>query len=267
MKIGCLGPKGSYSCLAVKELSPEAEVITYVNFPSVVRAILSGEVDEAVLPIENTLQGGVLQNMDLLAIEKDLFAVKEYALPIDHRLVYKSGTKVEDITRVYSHAQAIGQCSVFLSETLKKAKAIPVESTTKGLSMIETATDSAIVGGHLVKDLKGFDVYPEPVADEKVNFTRFFLVKKGRENLLGHSKKIYFMAELPDRPGALYALLGVIERHGLNMNKIESRPIKDRVGEYRFFIEIEGDHASKEIKDVLFVIERECAGFKLIGAY
>lgn len=267
MKIGCLGPCGSYSELAAAKLSPSAEIALYKNFPAVVNALNAGEVDEIALPIENTIQGGVLQNMDLLENEKNLFAVKEYALKIDHRLVMKAGASLADITKVYSHPQAIGQCSEFLSEKLPSAIPMPVSSTAESLSMVQNKNEACIVGSHMCEGLKGYTVYPENVADEKKNFTHFVLVKKGEEWLNAPSERIYFVARLLHRPGSLFRLLGIINSYGLNMTKIESRPIKDKPGEYRFFIEVEGNYLAPETGNALADMKQLCQNFKLLGCY
>jgi prephenate dehydratase len=267
MKTGCLGPEGSYSEQATKALAPDSEIVLYQNFPAVIRSIENGETDEIVLPIENTIQGGVLQNMDLLAERSDLFIVKEYVMPVSHRLVMKEGGTMPEIKRVFSHPQAIGQCSVFLSERLPSAQKLPAESTAQSLSMVCEKTDACIVGEHLCKGLKGFTVYPEEIADEKKNFTHFALVKKGKEQLEKHSDLLYFAAKLPHKAGSLYALLGILNEYKLNMTKIESRPIKDTPGEYRFFIEVEGDHSSPVVLQALQKIEGACLEFNLLGCY
>lgn len=268
MKTGCLGPEGSYSEQAAKILSPDSELILYRNFPAVVRSLKTGETDEIVLPIENTIQGGVLQNMDLLAEEDDLFAVKEYILKIDHRLLTQKGVPMSEVKRVFSHPQAIGQCSIFLSEALSGAQTVPTESTAQGLQKMTERTDACIIGRHMCNGLEEkYDVTPDTIADEKKNYTYFELVKKGKEWLDKHSEFVYFVAELPDVPGSLYSLLGVIDKYGLNMNKIESRPIKTKPGEYRFFIEIEGDYLSPKIQKAIEKIQEKCSKFKLLGSY
>ena len=127
MKIAFLGPEGSYSHLAAKEfLKTEStnkksaadwdECVPFRNFPEVLAAVENGRVDAAAIPIENSLQGGVLQNLDLLQASEDLYAVKETIVRIDNRLVYKKGVKLSEIGRVYSHRQALDQCAVFLTK-------------------------------------------------------------------------------------------------------------------------------------------------------
>lgn len=268
MKIGCLGPEGSYSCLAARELSPRSEIILYKNFPSVFAALQCGEVDEIALPIENSLQGGVLQNMDLLAEAEELFAVKEYILPVEHRLVTMAGVSLPEITEVYSHPQALGQCSVFLSEKMPRARRIPTDSTAAGLQAVNAPFRACIVGAHLTKNLgHGYDVYPDCIADEEKNYTHFGLVKRGKQNFCAPTSHVYFAVQLLHRPGSLYTLLGVVNKYGLNMTKIESRPIKSVLGEYRFFIEVEGDYFSPEMQSAMREIEACCRKFKLLGCY
>lgn len=267
-KIGCLGPEGSYSCLAAKELSPGAEITLFKNFPSVVAALEKGEVDEIALPIENSIQGGVLQNMDLLADAEDLVAVKEYILPIEHRLVTLAGASLSEITEVYSHPQALGQCSVFLSERMPQARLVPTDSTAAGLGAVSAPFRACIVGRHFTETLgHGYAVFPECIADEEKNYTHFELVKKGEENFCAPTSRVYFAAQILHRPGSLYALLGVVNRYGLNMTKIESRPIKNLLGEYRFFIEVEGDYFTDKMRSALAEIKTYCRKFRLLGCY
>ena len=120
-KVACLGPEGSYSELAAKVMRPKSRVLLCEDFPSVFAALTSGEADCAVVPIENTIQGGVLQNLDLMQKSADLYAVKEYILPIDHRLAMREGASLSDIKKVFSHQQALSQCSDFLNEKLPMA--------------------------------------------------------------------------------------------------------------------------------------------------
>ena len=143
MKIAYLGPEGSYSHLAAENfLQTEgtsssferSECIPFRNFPEVLRAVESGLVHAAAVPIENSLQGGVLQNLDLLQASEDLYAVKELILRIDHRLIYRAGASYEEIGRVYSHRQALDQCSVFLAQKMPFASLKETESTAFGIS-------------------------------------------------------------------------------------------------------------------------------------
>lgn len=281
MKIAFLGPEGSYSHLAAKEfLKTEAspvkavgewdECVPFRNFPEVLAAVENGRVDAAAIPIENSLQGGVSQNLDLLQGSNDLYAMKETVIRIDHRLVYKEGIKLSQIGRVYSHRQALDQCSAFLSKEIPFASLRETESTGFGLSRAvedETGKSAAIVGAHTENLRSGFVMGEECISDEKNNYTHFLLIKKGVSALPATSERVFISAVCPHRPGSLVELLQVIAKHNINMTKIESRPVKDRPGDYRFFIEADMDIASDEAKESLAAIKANTLECKILGAY
>ena len=281
MKIAFLGPEGSYSHLAAKEfLKTEAskqtekrgwdECIPFRNFPEVLAAVDSERVDAAALPIENSLQGGVLQNLDLLQASENLYAVKETTVRLDHRLVYKAGMKLSEIGRIYSHRQALDQCAAFLSKEMPFASLREVESTGFGLTRAmedDTGKSAAIAGAHTEKLRGGFVLSEECISDEKNNFTRFLLIKKGEKSLPTVSSRIYFSAVCPHKPGGLLELLQVILEHGVNMTKIESRPVKNRPGDFRFFIEADCNIGDESTQEMLNSIKERTLECKLIGAY
>lgn len=281
MKIAFLGPEGSYSHLAAKAfLKTEStgggaacdwdECIPFRNFPEVLSAVENGRVDAAAIPIENSLQGGVSQNLDLLQSMGELYAVKEFVLRIDQRLIHKEGVALSQIGRVYSHRQALDQCAGFLSREMPFAALRETESTGFGLAKAmedESGKSAAIAGAHVENLRKGFVVGETSISDEKNNFTHFLLVKKGEKYLPEHSERVFFSAVCPHRPGSLVELLAVIARYGINMTKIESRPVKNRPGDYRFFIEAECNVASTETRELLKTIRENTLECKLLGAY
>ncbi len=281
MKIAFLGPEGSYSNLAAKEfLRTETtekktvndwdECIPFRNFPEVFAAVTNGRADAAAVPIENSLQGGVLQNLDLLQLSPELYAVKEAVIRIDHRLVYKEGVKPSEIGRVYSHRQALDQCSKYLIKEMPFASLRETDSTAFGITRAmedETGKSAAIAGAHTENLRNGFVMSEECISDEKNNFTHFLLVKKGADALPETSERIFFSAVCPHRPGSLVELLQIIAKYGINMTKIESRPVKNRPGDYRFFIEADCNIGSKEVREMLAAIEADTLECKLLGAY
>ncbi|MBO5412174.1 MAG: ACT domain-containing protein [Clostridia bacterium] len=281
MKIAFLGPEGSYSHLAAKEfLKTETtgqcvagewdECVPFRNFTEVFNAVACGRVDAAAIPIENSLQGGVLQNLDLLQASEDLYAVKEKIIRIDHRLVYKQGVKFSEIGRVYSHRQALDQCAQFLMKEMPFASLRDAESTGFGLSRAtedDTGKSAAIVGAHTETLRNGFVMSEESISDEKNNFTHFLLVKKGENCLPKNSQRVFFSTVCPHQPGSLLKLLGVIAKYGINMTKIESRPVRNRPGDYRFFIEADCDIDSPEVQALLTEIRENTLECKLLGAY
>ncbi len=281
MKIAFLGPEGSYSHLAAKEfLKTEAtvkkhvgewdECVPFRNFPEVLAAVENGRVDGAAIPIENTIQGGVSQNLDLLQEATDLFAMKGLTLRVDHRLVYKEGVKLSEIGRVYSHRQALDQCAAYLAKEMPFASLRETESTGFGISRAmedESGKSAAIAGAHIENLRSGFVMGKACISDEKNNYTHFLLIKKGAETLPKHSQRVFFSAVCLHQPGSLLQLLQLIAKSGINMTKIESRPVKDRPGEYRFFIEADCDIASAEVQEMLSSIGKNTLECKLLGAY
>lgn len=281
MKIAFLGPEGSYSHLAAKQfLKTEAtvkkaandwdECVPFRNFPEVLAAVENDRVDAAAIPIENSLQGGISQNLDLLQESNDLYAMKEEIIRIDHRLIYKEGMKLSQIGRVYSHRQALDQCAAFLSKEMPFASLRETESTGFGISRAvedESGKSAAIAGAHTENLRSGFVMGNECISDEKQNYTHFLLIKKGEGSLPAHSERIFFSAVCPHRPGSLLELLQIIAKHNVNMTKIESRPVKDRPGDYRFFIEADSDIGSTSAQEMLAAIKEKTLECKILGAY
>ena len=264
-RYSCLGPKGSYSELAALRFSDgEGEIVLCPDFYTAVSALQKGEADFAVLPIENSIQGGVLKNLDLLEHPDAPFAVEELVLAIDHRLATLEGVLCDAIERIYSHEQAIGQCSEYLRTRYPGAKLLYTRSTAESLEKLD-AHSAGIVGAHAKK--QGVVLSQENIADEKRNFTRFLRLVRREEAHPKRSEKVFFCAICKHRPGSLYELLGVFARHGINLTRIESRPIRDVFGEYRFFIEIDGDIAREEVRTALKEAEAFCRQFHIIGAY
>ena len=281
MKIAYLGPEGSYSYLAakafletestgVKNVNEWDECIPFRNFLEVLAAVKNGRVDAAALPIENSLQGGVSQNLDLLQATEGMFAVKEYVLRIEHHLIHKEGVKLTEIGRVYSHRQALDQCLEYLDRELPFASLRETESTAFGLTKAmedDSGKSAAIAGAHAVHLRNGFVVGKDCISDEKNNFTHFLLVKKGEEALPQNSDLVFFSAVCPHRKGSLLELLQIIAKYNINMTKIESRPVKDRPGDFRFFIEAECDIGSSDVQEMLSAIRENTLECKLLGAY
>ena len=211
-----------------------------------------------------------MQALDLLQGSTDLFAVKELIIRVDHRLIYKEGVKMSEIGRIYSHRQALDQCAGFLRQECPFAALKDSESTAFGVTRAmedETGKSAAIGGAHTEHLRKGFVMSEECIADEKNNFTHFLLIKKGEAALPKKSEKIFFSTVCLHKPGSLVELLKIIAKYGVNMTKIESRPVKNAPGDYRFFIEAECDVSSEETKKMFEEIKAHTLECKLLGVY
>ncbi len=262
-KAGYLGPSGSYSSLAVQKLCKDAEQVVYLNFRSLFSALKAGDIDVAVIPIENTVNGAVTQNLDLLEETDGVIAVGSCEVEIDHRLITLKGAEPKSIKKIYSHPQALGQCSKYLAENYPDAKLYNTSSTAESVEMLKDTDCAGIVGAHM--QVEGCVLGGENLSDEKNNRTRFLKVVRGGTEKLEKANEVFFSFTCKHEAGALCKALEVISRHGLNMTKIESRPIKNRCGEFRFFIEIEADYAAAI--GVLDEIKKHCLSLKILGAY
>lgn len=264
LKTGYLGPEGSYSQIAARLLA-QGEYLPYPSFYALVGALQENSVDGIVLPVENSLNGGVMQNLDLLQDAEGITAVREVNVKIDHRLVTLKGADLDGITAVYSHAQALGQCAKFLHANLPQAKLIPTQSTSACLKKIKTFADAGIIGAQEVDER--FALSPECISDEPLNYTQFLYVVKGSPDMSRHTQKMFLSITCAHKPGSLMAALSVFADGGMNLTKIESRPIKDRVGEYRFFIEAEADCALPHTRSALNSLGNICSSVKILGCY
>lgn len=270
LKVGYLGPCGSYSYLAASQFQTElfkaeAELLPYDTFNLVMQALVSGECDYIILPVENSLNGSVNQNIDLLQSTEGVIAFKECTVRIAHRLATLEGADVSKIKRVYSHEQSLAQCAKFLSTNFPRAERIAMPSTTASLKMLKKKSDACIVGSHI--KMSGVKIHDFEIADEEYNVTHFLLVKKGDVAPQIHSQKVFFSATCRHKSGALISLLAPLSEAGFNMSKIISRPIKEKAGEYRFFIEVEGDFAEQNMQAALNNVKNAANSFKILGVY
>ena len=262
-RYSCLGPEGSYSELAALRFSGgEGEIVLCPDFYAAVSALQKGEADFAVLPIENSIQGGVLKNLDLLERPDAPFAVEELVLAIDHRLATLEGVSCDAVERIYSHEQAIGQCAEYLHTHFPNAKLLYTRSTAESLEKLD-AHSAGIVGAHIRAE--GIDLSGENIADVKNNFTQFFLLRRRSEGIPSKGGTVFFSAVCEHRPGSLLALLECFSARGINLTRIESRPIPRTPGEYRFFIEI--DAQPQAARPALEAARRVCSSFRILGVY
>ena len=266
MKVSCLGPKESYSALAADKLCPGAEKLYCSSFATTLNMLLNGSADAAVLPVENCIMGSVVQNLDLISEAENIMGVGEYLLPIEHRLVTKGKIPYSEITRVCSHIQGLSQCSEFLAKNLPNAQLVYTYSTAESLSLLDDHT-AGIVGAH-VKDVSdGLVLSDENIADSKSNITRFLLFQRGNTPP-SHSEYVYLsVLAKQETPGSLCRLLEVFARHALNITRVESRPLREHLGRYRFFIEFAGDIGTPNVQDALKEVQKISTAFKLLGAY
>ena len=240
--------------------------ISCPTFQSVMEAVERGDADYGVLPIENSSTGGITANYDLL-LNYSNSIIGQYVNRIDHCLLGLPGARTEDIKKVYSHPQGLLQCRVFLKE---HPEMNPVECADTATSAKKVAADgdisqAAIAAERAAKEY-GLQVIEDGIQQEKNNSTRFIMI--GRNPVyLDDSDKLALCIELPHECGSLYRILSHFRFNDLNMTQIESRPIKGKTWEYRFFVDIEGNLEDPAVQNALRGIREEAKSIRILGNF
>lgn len=269
VKVGYLGPKGTFSQEALRKYikDREHEAYGYSTIPDILFAVQNGELDEAVVPIENSLEGSVNATLDMMAVDVDLKIKAEIVLAIRQNLLVKKGTRPESIKYILSHPQAIGQCRMFLNSSFPQAEIRLVYSTAEAAEEVAKGCgDSAAVASIAAAEAYGLDILFEGIQDRENNFTRFIVVAKKDAERTGLDKSsIVFSTE--DRPGSLYRILDIFNLWDINMTRIESRPAKNELGKYIFFVDIKGHRDDDDVRDALTMVKRKTSFYRFLGSY
>ncbi len=267
-KIVFQGVEGAYSQEAMKAFFLNADNSYHVDtWREAMQAIQQGDADYAVLPIENSSAGVVAENFDLL-LEYDVSIIGEQIIKIDHALLGVKGAKLSDITCVYSHPQALMQCENYLQQKHPEFETVSMKNTAMSALKIkeDDRKNQAAIAGKINADLYDLQVLEEAIQDNKTNETRFIIVSREKK-YLSHAEKISLTFELPHETGSLYHVLSHFIFNGLNMTKIESRPLKGRNWEYRFFIDIEGNLQQEAVQNALRGLKEETIDMRILGNY
>ena len=264
--VACQGVEGAYAQIACERIFKAPFIMYFKNFDAVFNAIDQGLCQYGILPLENSTAGSVKKVYDLM-IHHNFSIVRTFRLKIDHNLLAKPGTKTADITEIYSHEQAINQCTEFLKK-FPGAKIIPVENTAVAAKMVAESerTDIAALSSRSCEELYGLACLAASVQDEGNNRTRFICISKNLEIYPG-SDKTSIMMILSHKPGALYKVLARMYVLGINVIKLESRPIPDRDFEFMFYFDLETSIYSEEFVQLMCELDDLCEEFKYLGSY
>ncbi len=262
--VACQGVEGAYSQIACEKIFKAPMIMYFKNFEGVFTAIEQGLCQYGILPIENSTAGSVKKVYDLM-IKHDFSIVRTFRLKVDHNLLAKPGTKLEDIKVIYSHEQALNQCSEFLG-SLKHARVVPVENTAVAAQMAAAEAGAAAVSSRGCAELYGLSNLAASIQDKGNNHTRFICISKNLEIYPGADKTSIMMV-LPHRPGSLYRVMARLFTLGINVTKLESRPIPDREFEFMFYFDLETSIYSEEFVQLICELEELCEEFKYLGSY
>lgn len=270
LRIGYLGPKGTFSEEALFEYAkriPDYIELEYSTIRDLLFAVQNGEVDEAIAPIENSIEGAVNVTMDMLASEVDVKIKAEVVIAVRQNLLVRKGTGFSDITCILSHPQGIGQCIKYLHTNFPNTRIKYVYSTAAAAEEVAKGDiHTAAIGSVAAARAYQLDVLAHAIQDGDNNFTRFVVVSSSDSERTGCDKtSIVFSTE--DKPGSLYRILDIFNLWDINMTRIESRPAKNRLGKYIFFVDINGHRDDKDVKDALTMVERKTSYYKFLGSY
>lgn len=265
-RVACQGVEGAYSGIAAGRLFSLPDITYCPSFDSVFDALDKGECEYGVLPLENSTAGSVVKIYDLM-MHHNFNIVRSVRIKIDHCLLAKRGSSLQDIKEVFSHEQAINQCSQFIKEH-PEIKFTPVANTAMASLAVANSerNDVAALSSRHCAELYGLQNLISSVQDQGNNYTRFICISKKLEIYPG-ADKTTIMAATGDTPGALYQLLSLFFAHGINITKLESRPMPTRDFEYIFYLDLDVSIYSPKLKTVLSELERYSGEFRYLGSY
>ncbi len=274
MRIAYLGPAGTFTEDALRETRPEGdyEALRTPTIHDSIIAVERGEADRALVPIENSLEGSVRRTLDALAFEvSNVTIVGEHDFRVRVHLIAREGVGVEDVDAVLSHPQPLAQCQRFLREELPEIEQRSVSSTAAAVRMVsESSRPWAALGARAAAALYGCELLREGVEDSDDNVTRFVWIAPGGTEPIGEGpwKTSLVFSELgEDHPGALVNALSEFSDRGINLTRIESRPMRQGLGRYMFFCDLEGKEDDSLVAEAIARLRTKAESVRILGSY
>jgi prephenate dehydratase len=275
VRVAYLGPAGTFAEEALRASAGEpVDELPYPTVYETVMALQDGEVDRAVVPIENSLEGGVAATLDALATDAErVRIVAEVVHPVHHCVIAASEIDFDDVRRVFSHPQATAQCQRFLRERLAQAERVASPSTAEAVRIVAEADEPWVaLGSRLSAELYGARVLAENVEDRSDNETRFVWLGRAGEvepPAPGSRAKtsVVFWGAGDESPGWLVSVLGELSEREINLTRIESRPRRVRLGHYMFFVDLDGAEADSRVAEALAALRERVESLRVLGSY
>jgi len=267
-KLAYLGPQGTYSEQAARDWDSDAILVPVDSIPSVASSVVSGDADEGVVPIENSIEGGVTFTLDLLIHDSNLSICGETVVTINQCLMAQTQIELEGIKIVMSHPQSLGQCREFLRENLSKAELIASLSNSVAVrEMMESDGSTAAISSKRAAEIYGAEILMENVEDRPNNETRFVILSHEDEERTGSDMTSLCFEYQDDSPGILSQSLREFASRNINLAKIESRPNKKSLGRYVFLADIEGHRSDSLVAEALEALRAQVSMMKVLGSY
>ncbi len=268
IKVGFLGAYGTFSEIAVQQYFKNQiyESCNFKDFYSIIKAVEDGSLDYAMLPVENSTTGMIHRTYDLLK-DSAIFISGEHHVRIDEHLITLENAKIETIKEVYTHPEVIGQCQQFFMKH-PHIKAISMSDTSTSVKYVKECNDpsKAALASYLAAEHYQLSILMNQVQDHQDNFTRFFCITKN-ESIQKNANKISMFLVVNHEAGALFKVLEVFCKKGINMLKLESRPIKNKIFEYCFYIDFEGSLLDDAMIQAIKEVQDHCIHHKVLGCY
>ena len=265
VRVAYLGPAGTFSeQAAFAQFGQSISGVPCATIDEVFRAVDAGAADFGVVPVENSSEGAVSRTLDLL-LDTDLRITGEVALMIKHHLLTKSGT-LDGVTRVCAHPQALAQCQRWLATNTPKLERQAVSSNGEAAKIAAEDATIAAIAGDIAQQQYGLSPVQSSIQDDPHNRTRFVVISHGSCQASGKDQTSVILS-VTNKPGAVYHLLAPLAKHGVSMNRFESRPARRGTWEYFFYIDIDGHASEPKVAAALAELEIEAAFFKNLGSY
>ena len=265
-KVAFQGERGAYSESAVYQFfGSKVQVTPCKDFRDVFESVDKREVQAGVVPVENSIEGSVNQNYDLF-FDYDLKVCGEVIVKVAHCLIVNPQTKLESVKTVYSHPQALAQCRTFLEKS--KLELIPTYDTAGSVKLVKEKKifNAAAIASEKAAELYNMQILSRDIADNKENYTRFFVLSQKDSPVTGKDKtSIIFSSK--HEPGSLYHGLGEFSKRNINLTRIESRPTRKALWEYNFYLDFEGHRTEPKRFEALKALEKYAIFVKILGSY
>jgi len=271
MNIGYLGPEGTFSQIAadkyVESLKSGANKTTaFSRISDVLEAVNNGEIDEGVVPFENSIEGTVNYTLDTLISDVDIYIKKEIIIPISHNLMTRPECVGKKPEKIFSHPQSLAQCRKYLLKNYPDVETVQVLSNSEAARIVkESGKNYYAISTLLASQIYALDITEKDIQDAETNVTRFFVVTRDKSALdLDGKTSLVFSTE--HKPGSLYRVLDILAIWDINLTKIESRPMKDCFGKYVFYIDFECNDKNDR-QEAMRMLKRKTDFFKFLGTY
>ena len=271
MKIGYLGPVGTYSyeaaCLYTEKLNDKFDCVALPNFLAIIDGVEKETLDRGIIPVENSTHGAVATAMDTLLHVNKSKVCGEITLKVEHYLL-GSAKNMKDIRCVYSHEQALEQCSQFFYKTHPHIEIIYCASTSQACALaLKNGNEYGAVASKLAARRYNLNILAQTIQDNPFNQTRFLTIGAVSPEISGFDKTSIILAFSDDCPGSLYGVLRSFASRGINLTRIESRPAKHNVGQYIFYIDFRGHSQDEKGREVLSELKTQVSWLKVLGSY